>query len=249
MNDFQHLTSSADVSKLSAKQLNCLLKQHGKAISGSRHHKITIICEILGLQSERGSLQDVLNEVKHSKSGWTKDIRRCPPVTLSAVTDYLLRSHDTVTHTDTGHIEKFTSANMKRYKTLRSYELYRAGHVHSMAFMSMGDGDRCAVKACCNPSFDTSGTVYECVVLFDKTSGSPLSSSCSCTAGQGEACTHVAGLLFAMEDFTSLGHHDLPDDPASTEILCRWNAPKDCKVCSLCIFLIFCIFSILKFML
>ena len=133
MDDFQHLTSSAAVSKLSAKQLNALLKRYGKPISGTRHHRITIVCELLGLQSDPGSLQDVLIDIKHSKSGWIKDIRRCPPVTLSSVTDYLLRSHDTVTHTDTGHIERFTSANMKRYKTLRSYELYRAGHVWGLA--------------------------------------------------------------------------------------------------------------------
>ena len=37
-------------------------------------------------------------------------------------------------------------------------------------------------------------------------------------------------MLFAMEDFTSLGHHELPDDPASMEILCAWNTPKTAKV-------------------
>ena len=126
----------------------------------------------------------------------------------------------------------FTVENTKRYKTLRSYELYRAGHVHSIAFRQMGAGDRCAVKARCNPSFDTSGTMYECVILFDKDTESPVASSCSCTAGQGEACTHVAAVLFALEDFTSRGLHSLPDDPASTEMLCAWNAPKNCKVCS-----------------
>ena len=27
-----------------------------------------------------------------------------------------------------------------------------------------------------------------------------------------------------------IGHHELPDDPASTEMLCLWNAPKSTKV-------------------
>ena len=67
-------------------------------------------------------------------------------------------------------------------------------------------------------------------MLFEKLSEKPVGSSCTCTAGQGEACTQVAAMLFAMEDFTSLGHHELPDDPASTEILCAWNAPKTTKV-------------------
>ena len=50
------------------------------------------------------------------------------------------------------------------------------------------------------------------------------------TAGHREACTHIAALFFILEDFTTLGHHMLPDDPASTEILCSWNAPKNSKV-------------------
>ena len=72
--------------------------------------------------------------------------------------------------------------------------------------------------------------MYDCLVLCDKSSKKPVRSLCSCTVGQGEACTHTAALLFALEDFISLGHHMLPDDPASTEILCSWNAPKDSKV-------------------
>jgi hypothetical protein len=68
------------------------------------------------------------------------------------------------------------------------------------------------------------------MIMFDKSTESPIASSCTCTAGLGEACTHVAAVLFALEDFTSLGYQMLPDDPASTELLCSWNAPKDSKV-------------------
>lgn len=101
-----------------------------------------------------------------------------------------------------------------------------------MAFLPMDDSQFCSVKAKCNPSFDTSGTVYEQVIMFSKSSESvgPVCSSCTCAAGQGEGCTHVAAVLFAMEDFSSRGHHTLPDDPSSTEILCAWNAPKGTKV-------------------
>jgi hypothetical protein len=199
------IKSAIEVDKLSAKELNAILKHYGKSATGNRRHKIVLVCELLGIKDEPGTFCHVLNEVKQSKTGWTKDIRKCPAVTLNAVVDYLLRSHDTVTHTETGHFETFTVDNMKRYKTLRSYKLYAAGHVHSMSFLPMGDGDRCALKGRCNPSFDTSGTIDECIVLFNKETEKPIGSSCTCTAGQGEACTHVAALLFALEDFTSLG--------------------------------------------
>ena len=114
--------------------------------------------------------------------------------------------------------------NLRCYKTLRSYSLYSSGHVHSMAVLPMRESpSSCAIRAKCNPSWDTSGTTYQCIVLFDKLSEKPVGFSCTCTAGQGEACTHAAAMLFAMEDFTSLGHHELPGDAASTQILCGWD--------------------------
>ena len=30
--------------------------------------------------------------------------------------------------------------------------------------------------------------------------------------------------------FSNTGHHELPDDPAATEVLCKWNDPKPTKV-------------------
>ena len=72
--------------------------------------------------------------------------------------------------------------------------------------------------------------MYECIALFDVYSGKPLGSSCTCTADQDEACTHVAGMLFAMKDFISREYHVLSNDAASTELVCTWNAPKDPKV-------------------
>ena len=94
-----------------------------------------MLCVVFGLSSELGSFQHMLAKLKECKKGWIKDIRQCPSVTLLSVTDYLLRSHDNVTHTVTGHIEKFSADTMRRYKTLRSYKLYTAGHVPSMTFL------------------------------------------------------------------------------------------------------------------
>lgn len=195
------------------------------------------MCDVLQLDFKKTDFQKVLANVRNTKQGWTKDIRQCPAVSLYEVTDYLLRSHDTVTHTDSGNLESFNVQNLKRYKTLRSYELYRSGHIHSMMFQPMVNTDYCALRGKCNPSWDTSGTVYDCIVIFEE-GGQPVGSSCTCTAGLGEACTHVAAMLFAMEDFTSLGHHMLPNDPASTELLCAWNAPKNPKVHVILLFLV-----------
>ena len=203
-----------------------LLKRHGKSVKGRKSHKISVACEVLGFTTDLGSFNRVLVDIKNTKTGWTKDIRRAPAIGMREVVDYLLKSHDTMTHTTSGDIEVLNAANLRRYKTLRSYTLYKSNHIHSMAYLPMDGTSTGAIRGKCNPSWDTSGTMYNCVVAIDKESLTPIGSSCTCEAGQGEACTHVAGMLFAIEDFTSLGYHELPDDPASTELLCAWNAPK-----------------------
>lgn len=74
------ISCAADVNKLSAKQLNSLLRSNGKPARGSHRHKIVVLCEVLGLTDEPESFQHLLTQVKQSKTGWIKDIRKCPAV-------------------------------------------------------------------------------------------------------------------------------------------------------------------------
>ena len=78
------ISCAADVNKLSAKQVNDILRSHGKPASGSRRHKIVVVCELYGVKDDPESFQHLLTEVKKSKFGWTKDLRKCPAVTLTA---------------------------------------------------------------------------------------------------------------------------------------------------------------------
>ena len=43
------------------------------------------------------------------------------------------------------------------------------------------------------------------------------------------ACSHIAALLFAIDDYISKGLKDLPEDRASTEKLCQWKKPTQRK--------------------
>ncbi|CAN8032891.1 unnamed protein product [Ixodes persulcatus] len=55
-----------------------------------------------------------------------------------------------------------------------------------------------------------------CAVV--KKEGTVLSAHCTCMAGLGEACSHVAALLFRVEVDVKFGIHD----PSSTSVECRW---------------------------
>ena len=46
-------------------------------------------------------------------------------------------------------------------------------------------------------------------------------------SGLGEACSHVAGLLFAVNDFILRGFRSLPDSQSTTDVLCKWSKPSE----------------------
>ncbi|KAL5015439.1 hypothetical protein ScPMuIL_009709 [Solemya velum] len=75
----------------------------------------------------------------------------------------------------------------------------------------------------------TTGRVYNTCVLLDTQSAKPLGGYCYCTAGAGEACCHIAAVLFGIEEFVSLGLYQVPDQ-STTEALSYWINPKGSKV-------------------
>ena len=103
-----------DLSSLSIRDLNILLKHHGLKISGKKNFKVERLCEVYGFTSVPGSFQSVLADVRLTKVGWTKDIRKAPEVELCQVSSYLLKAHKTTTHLCHDDLEIFTPQNLKR---------------------------------------------------------------------------------------------------------------------------------------
>ena len=57
------------------------------------------------------------------------------------------------------------------------------------------------------------------VHLVVKKSGDVLSASSTMVEGKGEACSHIAALMFYLEDFIRQGHSDLPTETTATMAL------------------------------
>jgi hypothetical protein len=227
-NNFKHLAN------LSNKDLNNLLRDLGVTTKGNRNHRITVCATILGISttgSETDSFSTILTNVKQLIDGWTKDIRQVPSIELNCITDYLVAAHDITIPTINGDFESYTADTLRTYKALRAYDLWESGHIHGIRFHTLPDCDQyCALKCNANPSGDTSGTQYEVISILNSCDGSPVGGHCTCVGGLGEACTHIAGLLFSIEDFVSRGYKTLPDDQASTDKLCRWIVPRGPRV-------------------
>ena len=69
-------------------------------------------------------------------------------------------------------------------------------------------------------------TNYTVYVHFNQDSGKVIEARCSCVAGNGGCCKHVAAALFQMLDFIELELTEVPDDLTCTQLLQQWHVPS-----------------------
>ena len=155
---------------------------------------------------------------------WTKDLRSCPDgFCYKRLENYLINSPD----------KAFNGDSMRSYKALRAYQLHEDRHVHSVEFCptwpdaETEESPLCFFCALCFPSQDAQKQPYRVCVCMDKRNGQPYGAHCRCVSGLGEACSHVAGLLFAVNDFILRGFRSLPDSQSTMDVLCKWSKPSE----------------------
>ena len=66
---------------------------------------------------------------------------------------------------------------------------------------------------------------YNVYVHLNQRSGDLIYSKCSCKAGQGGCCKHVAALLFSLVDYSNLGYTVVPDTLTCTQVSQKWHVP------------------------
>ena len=73
-------------------------------------------------------------------------------------------------------------------------------------------------------------TQYVVYVHLHQDTGKISHANCSCPAGQGGCCKHVAALLFQLLDFIQLELTEIPDDLSCTQLLQQWHVPPNDKL-------------------
>ena len=154
-------------------------------------------------------------------SGWSmQSLCKIPHFSIDAVKDYLLFSDD----------KEYDGESLRCYKQLRAYQLFDEGHIFDVELNLWERGTEFYfVRAKCRPSQDTSSPPHKCIVCIDRTEAKCYGAHCRCVSGLGEACSHVAALLFALEDFSARGLQRLRG-PSVTEKICKWCKPCAQKV-------------------
>ena len=109
---------------------------------------------------------------------------------------------------------------------MEGYKLWKEGYVSNTKVKPN-------VKACGSKLFLVKANVaasmksirYSVNVRLDMESSSVVHANCSCKAGKGGCCKHVAALLYTIVDFSNLKLHYVPEEVTCTQVLQKWSVP------------------------
>ena len=114
----------------------------------------------------------------------------------------------------------YTREHLKAYKSLDAYKYFLTGLVGEVSTHSVDDsGEKIVVRAKVRHSQSMKAAPLLPWIAANK-NGTVLCSHCTCMAGLGEACSHIAAILFAIETYNRLSNND-----ACTSQLCAWLPP------------------------
>ena len=100
----------------------------------------------------------------------------------------------------------------------KGYKFFKDGHVQKIELVTQENFSfvRCNVL----PSMKKDA-IYRCKLCL-RPDGMVNLALCTCTAGLGGVCNHIAALLYALEEYVRIGLREEVDD-SPTSRLCRWN--------------------------
>ncbi|XP_078610518.1 uncharacterized protein LOC144881370 [Branchiostoma floridae x Branchiostoma japonicum] len=130
----------------------------------------------------------------YSLTGWKDDLSLWPDTDYGCIYTYLIEAPG-----------PFNGEAMKAYKSLEAYNLFISGHVRECRYHPIGKNVKvCFLKAKVVPGQRVTETPHNPWVCLTKKEGYVMAAHCTCMAGLGEVCSHVAALLFAVEASRSL---------------------------------------------
>ncbi|KAJ8963022.1 hypothetical protein NQ317_006157, partial [Molorchus minor] len=136
------------------------------------------------------------------------DLSILPRVSVIDMVNYLVLTHSF-----------YTGLQLKAYKSLQAYKFYEAGFVQEVKSRKINTNAFVAVgKVKHSQKMREKPLQAWLIVLAD---GAVSSAHCTCMAGLGEVCSHVAAMLFYLE-----ARPYTIEQVACTESLARWPIPS-----------------------
>uniref|UniRef100_A0A1X7VKI9 SWIM-type domain-containing protein n=1 Tax=Amphimedon queenslandica TaxID=400682 RepID=A0A1X7VKI9_AMPQE len=138
---------------------------------------------------------------------WEDDISLWPPVEYGCIWTYLIDSP-----------REYTKDSLKAYKSLAAYNYYYSGWVKTVYYANVND-KTCLLRAKVMPSQRINDKPHDAWLAVERKTGTVITGHCTCVAGCGEVCSHVAGILFKVEACVRLEIAK----KSCTELPCVWN--------------------------
>ncbi|KAK6171766.1 hypothetical protein SNE40_018199 [Patella caerulea] len=137
-----------------------------------------------------------------------------PPLFLSDIVNFIITDNPST-------VKKY----LNEYKVGKAYEYFSSSWLGEIFYHTISvDSPYCLLRCCCTPSQRIKDESHKVWVCLKKESGAVKAAYCTCTAGLGQTCNHVAGLLFKVEHANKFGY------TSCTSQKCTWNVPKKSSV-------------------
>ena len=164
-------------------------------------------------------LVDDKEQLSQNITDWSKDLSELPPIRQSFIKDYLVDETISVDNYGKG-------ANKHK---INGYKLFKDNYVKDVKVKS---NINAAEVIFIIKSFVTASMKrikYIVYVHLSQETGKILYGKCTCKAGAGGCCKHVAAVLYQLCEYKELDLKIVPDDKTCTEILQTWNIPGETK--------------------
>ena len=166
---------------------------------------------------------------KPPSNGWVDSLANLPSVSFSSIYQHFVERSVRAALGMLSDSDIADSESMESYRAVsKGYLFFKDDHVQKLKYHPMPEHDGvCYVKATVLPSMVKSKmyTVHLCL----SSDWTVLSASCVCIAGLAGGCNHVAGSLYALEDFVRSAMREEANLPCTSKLQ-KWNQPCRRKV-------------------
>ncbi|KAL5010742.1 hypothetical protein ScPMuIL_013047 [Solemya velum] len=209
---------SRDLESRSVRELKQILRERGAHVSGTKRKlrkRVKGIQELrrktrIQLNSEdkeksdqkdiekfTGPLGEILSKPWDIVDGWENSVKHIPSVRNADLYNYLVLNRN----------RNFNAKSTKAKRQLKAKVFNENKHVHSIKFHSIGSKCshsyvKCKVIHSLSTGTEKQKPDYDVWVCLLTMSGQLHAAGCTCTAGEGESCNHIAALLYALINIT-----------------------------------------------
>ena len=104
------------------------------------------------------------------------------------------------------HPSELGSSDLCDYKECKAYSYYKSGWLQELFYHSIdNESPFCIFKSSCRKSERINDTFHKLWIVIEKKSSKILRAHCTCMAGMGQTCNHIAAALFRIEAVVRLG--------------------------------------------